>query len=57
VIDLSGASGVKPVRGVDYFTPEDMAFFDLHIDERLGEVGAALDELHIYAQSLVGGNA
>ena len=61
--DLSGAAGIRgedgraPVRGVDYFTPEDMAYFDAHIDERLGEVGTALDELHAYAQTLMGGDA
>lgn len=60
--DLSGSPGIRgedgctPVRGVDYFTPEDMAYFDARIDERLGEVGAALDELHAYAQTLVGGD-
>jgi hypothetical protein len=56
VTDLSGATGVAPVRGIDYFTPEDYQYFDAHIDERLGEVGAALDELHSYAQNLVGGD-
>ena len=50
-----GAAGITPVRGVDYFTPEDYAYFDAHIDERLGEVGDALDALHAHAQALVAG--
>lgn len=28
-----------------------------YVDEKLGDVDTALDELHAYAQSLVGGNA
>ena len=56
-IGPTGEKGDPPLRGVDYFTPEDMAYFDARIDERLGEVGAALDELHAYAQTLVGGDA
>ena len=53
-----GESGYTPIRGVDYFTPEDIAYFDGRIDERLGAIGGALDELHAYAQGLViGGDA
>lgn len=59
IADLSGATGIKPVRGVDYFTPEDYAYFESHIDnyidEGLGDVSAALDELHSYAVSLADG--
>lgn len=55
ITDLSGAPGISPVRGVDYFTPEDMAYFDAHIDERLGAVGNLFDELHAYAQELAAG--
>ena len=61
VTDLSGASGIKgedgytPLRGVDYFTPEDISYFDGRIDERLGAVGDALDELHAYAMGLAAG--
>jgi hypothetical protein len=61
VADLSGASGIRgtdgytPVRGVDFMTEADFAYFDAHIDERLGEVGTALDELHAYAQALAAG--
>ena len=28
-----------------------------YVDEKIGDVETALDELHAYAQSLVGGNA
>ncbi len=54
-VGATGDKGASPVRGVDYFTPEDYQYFDAHIDKRLGEVSAALDELHSYAQSLMSG--
>ena len=54
----AGPKGDTPMRGVDYFTADDIAYFDRHIDDRLGAVSDALDELHAYAQALVyGGDA
>ncbi|MBO5305818.1 MAG: hypothetical protein J6B12_03540 [Clostridia bacterium] len=52
---VDGTDGYTPVRGVDFMTEADFAYFDAHIDERLGEVGTALDELHAYAQALAAG--
>lgn len=52
-----GEKGDKPVKGVDYFTPEDKAELVEEItDACLGEIDTALDELHAYAQSLIGGD-
>jgi len=55
ITDLSGAAGVTPVRGVDYFTPEDYAYFDAHIDERLGELDDSLYAILAIQEQLIGG--
>ena len=53
-----GDDGYTPQKGVDYFTPEEKAEFVKEVEDAcLGEIETALDELHAYAQSLVGGNA
>ncbi len=52
-----GESGHTPVRGVDYFTPEDYAYFDAHINERLGEVDDALYGILAIQESLIGGES
>ena len=60
ITDLSGSPGIRgedgrtPVRGVDYFTPEEKAAFVKELEDVcLGDIGAALDELNAYAQSLI----
>lgn len=53
-----GDKGDKPVKGVDYFTEADKEELIAEIDTAiLGDIEAALDELHTYAQSLVSGGA
>lgn len=50
----AGKNGTTPVRGVDYFTPEEKAAFVKELEDVcLGDIGAALDELNAYAQSLI----
>lgn len=52
-----GQDGYSPVRGVDYWTESDKAEIQQYIDTQFGEIDTALDELHTYAQNLVGGDA
>jgi len=40
---------------VDYFTPEDYAYFDAHIDERLGELDDSLYAILAIQEQLIGG--
>jgi hypothetical protein len=50
-----GIDGVTPKRGVDYWTEEDKADIKTYIDGEIGEIDAAFEELHTYAQALIGG--
>lgn len=53
-----GADGYTPQKGVDYYTSaEKEALVEEITTSCLGDIGTALDELHIYAQSLIGGKA
>ena len=55
---IKGDKGDTPAKGVDYFTDEDKAEIVEEVTTAcLGDIDAALDELHAYAQSLVGGGA
>lgn len=52
-----GDKGDTPQKGVDYFTNEEKSEFVKEVETAcLGDIGTALDELHTYAQNLIGGN-
>ncbi|MBE6662271.1 MAG: hypothetical protein E7606_03190 [Ruminococcaceae bacterium] len=55
----SASNGYTPVRGVDYFTPEDLLLFESHIEsqlnERLGDLEEGLDHILDLQASLIGG--
>ena len=55
----NGASGKTPVRGEDYFTEEDVSYFEQHLEEtvnsHLGELEGALDGILALQESLIGG--
>ena len=68
IVDFSGAVGIQgpkgipgktPVRGEDYFTEEDVSYFEQHLEEtvnsRLGELEGALDGILALQESLIGG--
>ena len=51
-----GEPGYTPVKGVDYYTEAEKEELIAEIDTSiLGEIDAAFDELHAYAQALIGG--
>ncbi len=53
-----GADGYTPQKGVDYYTPEEKAELVKNIEQTVtGDIENALDELHAYAQGLIGGDA
>lgn len=53
----NGAPGYTPVRGVDYFTDDDIAYFDDHLSERLGAIDMPLDAIITLQNSLIGGES
>ena len=51
-----GADGYTPQKGVDYYTPEEQSALVEEISRTVtGDIEAALDDLHGYAQALVNG--
>ena len=54
----TGADGYTPIRGTDYWTDTDKAEVKGYVDDLVGDISSALDELHTYAQNIVnGGNS
>lgn len=56
---VKGEDGKTPIKGVDYFTPEEQAAFiaeaKAYIDEQMGDVDAALDCILAIQESLMKG--
>ena len=56
----TGEAGYTPVKGVDYFTPEEQAAFtaaaNAYTDEKVGDIEAALDGILALQAALIGGD-
>ena len=50
----AGPAGQAPVRGVDYWTPEDVAEINAHIEGKFGDVETALDSIIAIQDILIG---
>lgn len=51
-----GKDGYTPRRGIDYWTPEDVAEINRYIDSKFGDVENALDSIIAIQNELIGGD-
>ena len=57
-VPIKQLQGYTPQKGIDYFTDAEKAELIAEIENGVvGDIDTALDELHAYAQALVGGES